>query len=224
MPVRTHARLLGSLVFVLAAVALGGCNYNAGTAAAESSVQPGLWSTQRPTSPHPAYKQQPLRCEPCKMRPHRAPVGEIYGGGSALLSPAVGGTLELGQVFARTNLADWSFEIEGGGQSLDAELYGNTSSGSWAQIQGGVKASFNPLGRGHPTARAGLGWFRTTEPTEFVDIAGDYVCFYVGAGYEWDVTPNFTTGPELSVMCGALEGQYEGVVVPQFNWHFIYNF
>jgi hypothetical protein len=222
--VGARVRVLGGLLLALAAGAFGGCNANAGRAAAASSIQPGLWQQARPQSPHPAYKQQPIRCDPCAARPFSKPIGEVYGGGTVLASPAVGGSLEFGQVFARSAAADWSFEIEGGVQALDAELYGNTSNGTWAQAQGGVKASFNPLGRGHPTARAGIAWFRTTEPTEFVDEEGDYVGLYAGVGYEVDVSPRFTTGPEISVMAAAKEGGSDPVYVPQFSWHFLYNF
>ena len=218
------ARIPGVLLLVLGVCLLGGCNANAGRAAAAGSYQPGLWADPRPTSPHPAYQQRPIRCDPCAARPYRAPVGEVYGGGALLASPAVGGSLQLGQVFARSAAADWSFEVEGGVQALDAELYGQESSGSWAQARGGVKASFNPLGRGHPTARAGIAWFRSTEPTELVDEAGDYVGVYAGVGYEWDVTPRFTTGPELTVLAASREGDWDPVAVPQARWHFLWNF
>ncbi len=116
------------------------------------------------------------------------PRGEVYAGASALASPAPGFGVEVGQVFARPSYATWSFEVEAGWQDLGESFEGGTGSGQWGQVQGGAKASFLPCKRWHPTARAGLAWFRATEDTEFIDEAGDYVGVYAGLGLEYDVT------------------------------------
>jgi hypothetical protein len=142
-----------------------------------------------------------------------------------LVGPALGGAIHGGQVFARTPAATWSFEIEVGLQDLDATVWGDADGGdTWGQVQGGVKASLRPCARSHPTARAGVTWFRTTGSTDFVEDAGDYVGLYGGIGWEWDLGSGFTTGPELSALLVSQEGEFEPVVVPQLQWHFIVRF
>ncbi len=211
---------------------LAGCQTDHATWAAASSSQPGVPQPGAPNVVAPAKGAQHhevIRPRTCSCQPvggRTWPRGEVYGGVSFLGGPAAGGAVEFGQVFARSNLANWSFEIEGAFEDLNTPLFGDdgTTGGTWAQAQGGVKASFLPLRRGHPTARAGFTWFRATEDTKFISGADDYFGFYVGAGYEWDVSPLITTGPEVSVVIAAPEKSGDFDVIPQFQWHVIFNF
>ena len=150
----------------------------------------------------------------------KAPLGELYVGAFGMLSPGLGGGIEGGQVFARSSLATWSFELLAGAQS-PSDALAFEEDGKWSQIRGGVKASFQPCGCGHWTARGGVAWLRSTAANEFLDETGDYIGVYLGGGYEWDIGRRFATGPELSVMLMSQEQEFDVQVVPQLSWHFI---
>lgn len=157
------------------------------------------------------------------QRPRRFPRGEVYAGLTVVAVPAIGVGLEFGQRFSRTRTADWAFEMQAAWQDLGAAVCCDTS-GTFAQIAGGVKATFRPLSRSHPVLRGGFGWFRSTGSTELVETPGDYVSLYVGAGWEWDITPTLTTGPEVRVMLASIEKEFDPIVVPQVQWHLVWRF
>lgn len=148
------------------------------------------------------------------------PPGEIYGGIAALVSPALGGAFEFGQVFRRDGTAVWSFELQAGAQVLDDYMWSH-GDGDWAQLRGGFKASFSPRCKGHLTGRLGMAWVRSTGETEFLSKPEDYYGAYVGVGYEYDLNPHLTTGPELTFLLMSVEKTFDIEVVPQFQWHFI---
>jgi hypothetical protein len=152
----------------------------------------------------------------------RPPLGEFYVGASAISSPGLGAGLEIGQVFARSSQATWSFEVLAALQDPSDSLWFD-SDGNYGQVRGGVKASFSPCTCGHWTARAGAAWLRSTATNEFLDQTGDHVGVYASVGYEWDVTPNFTTGPELLLFLVAKESDTDIQALPQLGWHFLLN-
>lgn len=152
----------------------------------------------------------------------RLPYGEFYVGAAATLSPSVGAGLQFGQVFSRSSLATWSFEMLAGVQASDTDLWLDPD-GDYAQIRGGVKASFQPCECGHWTARAGATWLRATTTSEFLTGSGDYVGAYIGVGYEWDIGKRFTTGPELALNAVVPEKGSTVDFLPQLNWHFLLN-
>lgn len=221
---------IGRLVAVgLMGLLLLGCRSNPDALALEGCVtgcpqEPG--APERITSAAQPQKTTlpPEFCSRGEI-PRYAPRGEVYVGGIVLAGPGFGGGAEFGQVFARSPAVTWSFEGAAAWADLSATPFGGNEDqgGSWGQIRGGVKASFNPCGRGHPTARAGLLWFRATQDAEFIDGPGDYFGGYLGLGYEWDVTRWFTTGPEVTVLLAAQEKSVSIVAVPQIQWHFIFN-
>ena len=148
------------------------------------------------------------------------PVGELYVGAFALVSPAFGGGGEFGQVFRRDGMATWSIEMSAAAQPLSNTLW-SEGDGDWAQLRGGVKATFSPRRRGHVTGRLGLAWFRSTAPTTFFETPGDYYAAYLGVGYEYDLTRRFSTGPEIALLIASQEKDFDIQVAPQFLWHFI---
>lgn len=152
----------------------------------------------------------------------RAPLGEFYVGASAIASPGLGGGLEFGQVFARTPQATWSFEVLAALQDPGDSLWFD-GGGNYGQVRGGVKGSFSPCDCGHWTARGGLAWLRSTAANDFLDETGDHVGVYASVGYEWDITPRFTTGPELLLFLVAKESDSDIQALPQLGWHFLLN-
>ncbi|MDF1700475.1 MAG: hypothetical protein P1V36_04885 [Planctomycetota bacterium] len=150
----------------------------------------------------------------------RVPYGEVYVGAAATLSPGLGGGLQFGQVFTRSSLATWSFELMAGGQDTTEDLWFDEN-GEYAQIRGGVKATFQPCSCGHWTGRLGGTWLRSTASNEFMSTPGDYVGAYLGLGYEWDLGSRFATGPEFTLNAIAREGGDDFEVLPQLNWHFL---
>ncbi|MDJ0523368.1 MAG: hypothetical protein QNJ90_14955 [Planctomycetota bacterium] len=152
----------------------------------------------------------------------RPPLGEFYAGAAAVVSPGLGAGLQFGQVFARTPQATWSFEMLAELQDPSDDLWFE-GSGNYGQIRGGAKGSFSPCSCAHWTVRGGVVWLRSTAPNEFLDRTGDHVGLYAGLGYEWDITPRFTTGPEVSLSLVAREGDSDIQALPQLRWHFILN-
>ncbi len=153
----------------------------------------------------------------------RAPRGELYAGGVAIASPGFGGGLEAGQVFSRTPTGTWSFELQAGWQDTSDTLWFD-GGGTWAQIRGGIKVSSSPCARAHWTLRAGAVWLRATAANSFLDRATDHVGGYVGVGYEVDLAPGLTTGPELSLLLVSPESRLSPHLVPQLAWHVLFNF
>jgi hypothetical protein len=144
--------------------------------------------------------------------------GEIYLGASGLLSPGLGGGVEVGQVFRRGAVATWSFEILAEFQAPDDRLYFNGGDGRWAQARVGAKASFQPTSARHWTTRFGAVWLRSTAPNDFLDRSGDHIGTYGSLGYEYAVG-RFATGPELNVMLVSWERERVFHLVPQLVWH-----
>jgi len=218
------------LVLLLAVGLLAGCQNDGITTAAATTYQPAHADDPVPPPVGPtglsARRYDRDCCEPrsaCPPAPRTSPIGEVYAGVQAAALPAWGGGVEFGQVFSRTSLATWSFEGDAAWQDLDNVIRGS-SSGEMAQVRGSVKASFFPCGRHHATARAGVGWFRTTGHTNCIGDAADYFAFHARVGYELDVTRQFTTGPELMAVFAAREKGFDILVVPQLRWHFIWKF
>jgi hypothetical protein len=148
--------------------------------------------------------------------------GEIYLGGVATFVPSFGGGFEVGQVFARDRTAVWSFEMEATFQSLSAGDLFAEGDGDFAQVRGGLKTTFCPRDWSHPVARLSATWFRETADTDFVRGPGDFVGMSLGFGWEWDLTTNVTTGPEISASIVTREqsGVYD--VIPRLSWHLIW--
>lgn len=151
--------------------------------------------------------------------------GEVYIDIVGSVSPTLGGGIGLGQVFERNKDVTWSFETLANFQSLSDGTLLAESDGDFAQLRGGVKAAFNGCGFGRWTGRAGATFIRNTGDIDGFGAQGDYVGLYFGAGYEFDLNPYITMGPEIAVSIVDLEGlgDVDIEVLPQFFWHVIIN-
>ena len=149
------------------------------------------------------------------------PVGDVYGGVTALLGPAVGGGLTFGQVFQRTPNTTWSFEVMGAYQDLSDGTLLAEGDGRWGQLQGGLKALFQPRASAHWTGRLGGTWIRNTAEVSGLSGTNDRVGLHAGIGYAWDLGGRFRTGPELLAHVVTPEGSFDPEVVPQLAWHFL---
>ena len=149
----------------------------------------------------------------------RAPLGEIYAGLHLSALPGLGAGLTFGHVLARTDAATYSFEMLATFQDAsDALLF--TGNGEYGQVRGGFKALFQPCCQGHLTARAGATWLRSTTTSDVLSGPGDYFGLYAGLGYELDLSPRLSTGPELTLFAVDEEkGSFKIDVIPQINWH-----
>lgn len=156
--------------------------------------------------------------------PYKCYLNAYWGVGPSFL-PNVGASLEAGAVWERGLRFIKSFEMKLTWQFLDDEDFINDAApkaGDWYQLQGGVKFATAPLARRHWVFRGGLVWFYADGIPNIVQEQGHYLGGYVGVGYEAEIRPNFTIGPELSFL--VVGGQGRAFIIPQFNWHFIWSF
>ncbi|MDP6954330.1 MAG: hypothetical protein QF599_00035 [Planctomycetota bacterium] len=141
--------------------------------------------------------------------------------------PNIGASLSATQLFDGNTERTWSLELELTQQPFDDEDLaddGNPHAGTWTQLQLGVKRLSDPAARRHFTQRYGLAWMRARGEPNIVQLPGDYEAVYAGFGFETDITPRLSVGPELSLM-GALREKGSGIdFIPQFNWHLIWRF
>ena len=152
---------------------------------------------------------------------------ELSFGAAFSALPNIGASVGAAQVFDRNAERTWSLELELTQQHFDDEDLaddGNPPAGDWTQVQLGVKRLSAPEESRHFTQRYGLAWMRARGEPNIVQLAGDYEAIYAGFGFETDLTPRLSVGPELSLM-GALREKGSGIdFIPQFNWHVIWRF
>lgn len=153
------------------------------------------------------------------------PCRATYADASLSFLPNLGLGIGAGRVFARTADDIWSFEVQGTYQFLDDASIaddGNPEAGDWLQLRAGFKASSNPRGRRHFTKRFGAVVFDAAGDPNIVQEPGTYWGVYGGLGFETDLTPTLTVGPELSVLVTTREDEFEFArPVPQLTWHAI---
>jgi len=164
----------------------------------------------------------------CRTRiPSTAP-RDTYAGVAFSALPQVGLEAGGGKIIARPARYDLAAEGAVAFQFIDdTDLAddGRPGPGSFTQLRGGLKHTFSPGGRRHLTARYGLVWFRATGANPLIiDDPGDYLGIYAGVGFETDLTPTLTMGPEIRLLIvDGLDGQ--GVqAFPQFAWNLFWNF
>jgi len=73
----------------------------------------------------------------------------------------------------------------------------------------------------HLTLRYGFEYCRATVDPVIVDRAGGYYGVYAGFGFETELGPHWTMGPEVAVAYLGGEGE---AFVPNFFWHLAYDF
>lgn len=153
----------------------------------------------------------------CRSRIAREDAREVYAGIGFSALPGVGASATLGQIFSdRSELFDFAFELGTTRQDMD--------NGRFFQVQLGVKQTASPGHDRHLVFRYGLTWFRATGTPDLIDRPGDYLGLHVGVGYEWELSPRITVGPEARVLIVIGEGSLGREIVPQFGIHFIFNF
>lgn len=147
-----------------------------------------------------------------------------YAGGSFSAIPAVGLALEGGKVIARPEKFDLSAEAQAVWQFLDDKDLaddGHADHGEMFAVRAGLKHATSPGHKRHFTLRYGFEYYHATGDPGIVDRAGDYYGAYVGFGFETELAPHWTMGPELSAVVLGGEGT---AVVPTFFWHLVYDF
>jgi hypothetical protein len=171
----------------------------------------------------------------CQKCPCPDPCGNPCGGyvgGHLAFGPGAGGGIEFGINFARNKTALWSWEFMAGYQDFYDEIAGgdDANSGKMRQFRVGVRARFLPCCKWHPTVRAGIGWVNATGSPRDLELAeidgeGDYLGGYLGVGLEYDLSPRWSTGPEIAVFGGFDAGDTSSTaVVPTLFWHINYRF
>jgi hypothetical protein len=146
---------------------------------------------------------------------------DFYAGGGLSVLPNIGISAHAGYVFCHRPEVEWSVEVEGIWQFLDDKTFvddGNPEAGDWYQAKVGVLARSTPTDRRHATWRGGFTWFRATGEPNLVEQPGDYFGVYTGVGFETDITPSLSIGPEVSLVVAAGPGPIKDGIVPQVAW------
>ena len=173
-------------------------------------------------------------CSTCAPAPARMPClsakpvdgptpGSMYYGVGGNIIPSVGVSLHAGRVLWRTEHITGSIEGEVIGQFIDDETFiddGNPEADPFVQAKLGIKTRNNPDSARHLTFRSGITYFNAGDNPNIVQEPGDYVGVYVGAGFETDLTPNLTVGPELSLTVATQIDQFDigNGIVPTLSW------
>lgn len=166
-------------------------------------------------------------CEPCRLgcwdpSPCRNRYLDVTG--SFLPNVGIGGG--GGFIFKRTPKADYALELHATWQFLDDETFaddGNPEADDWYQIRAGMKIISTPKARRHLTGRVGAVWIQANGAPNILDRPGDYYGIYGAIGFETDLTPQISVGPELALMLVTGDDEFKvETPVPQLNWHFIY--
>lgn len=169
-----------------------------------------------------ACEQAPVACDPLWNCGPVREVGDLYVTAGGSLLPNGGLYAGVGQVFKVDCNAVWSFEILGTFQFIDEKTFitdGNPEAGNWYQLQAGVAVRTNPSGRRHAVLRAGAMWFQAEGEPNLIDVGGDWLGVYLGAGFETDFGDGLSIGPSVTVLAGApVDGGQDYSLVPQFSW------
>ena len=118
---------------------------------------------------------------------------------------------------------DWRAELSIAQQFLDDEDLaddGRVSAGDWTQAGLGLRWITHVEEKRHWTARLGFIWARARGVPNIVNDPGDFVGIRFGLGYESDLTPALSMGPELAVIPTYGGDGHEFDVVPQLTWGF----
>jgi len=158
----------------------------------------------------------------CKSRIARESPGEFHAGLGLLAIPSAGFSVTAGQtVSERPQFYDLAFELQAALQFPDDSA---TQSGKWGQLQAGLKATLSPGHDRHVVLRGGGVWFRAAGDPALVEDPGDYLGVYLGAGYEWDLSPRSTVGPEFKLLVVEGEGDFGLEAIPQVGLNWIVKF
>lgn len=161
-----------------------------------------------------------------------------YVGGNLQFAPGLGAGIEFGINLKRTKSYLLSFEVGATYQDFYDELFDedrqgvtgdNNLAGKMHSLRFGLRWRFKPCCTGHPTLRLGVQWAQLSGGPEFLDLAevdsdGDYLGAYLGLGYEWDINPRWSTGPEVALFAGVDPDSGDTALIPTLYWHINYKF
>ena len=162
---------------------------------------------------------------PCEGRIAEGPDGpredQIYFGAGGNVIPSIGFSVHAGKVLWRNENIMGAFEAELIGQFIDDETFvddGNPEADPFIQFKAGIKTRNNPHGARHLTFRGGLTWFYAGDDPNIVQDEGHYAGIYLGGGFETDLTPNLTVGPEIALTVATQLDSFDVSVVPTLSW------
>jgi len=134
----------------------------------------------------------------CRTRLPEPDPHEFYAGAGVSLEKVPGAVFIAGQrASAKSPLFDIYIEGHILRQWGDADL---------GQLEVGAKQVLSPGYKSHLYFRYGATWLRLVGDSPTIREAGDYFGGYVGTGYEWDLTPRISCGPELDLYALGGEG------------------
>jgi hypothetical protein len=168
----------------------------------------------------------PATCcpEPVCTPQQNGPRGTI--GGGLAFGPDLGASILGTYEFSRSCRAAWSAEVRASWLFFDNATVVNTGNDTtdadWKQLQVGVKVAINPEARTHLTGRAGLVVADVEGNLNLVRQTGTYYGGYVGFGFETQLTPRISVGPDVSVLAMQRDGDDRVYFVPQLGWNLSY--
>ena len=154
-------------------------------------------------------------------QPTRASGRDVRFGIGLSALPNLGVAGSISARVARRPELDWRAELQVHYQFLDDEDFaddGFPAAGDWTQLGVGVLARTNPDARRHWLWRFGLEVFEARGTPNIVDSEGTFVALRLGLGFETDLTPRLSIGPELAVMPAYGGEDDEFRFVPQLTW------
>lgn len=152
---------------------------------------------------------------------------DAYLGGAFSAVPGLGGSIGGGKVLWRTERADIAVEGHLVRHPLDDTDLADDNLGApgrMTAVRVGARHVMSPGHKRHAVFRYGAQFYRATGTPGIIDFPGDYFGLYVSAGFQTELSRNWSIGPEISVAVMEGEGSLETEVVPTLFWHFIWNF
>jgi len=122
-------------------------------------------------------------------------------------------------LWKRRATVDWHLEASITQQVIDDTDFatdGNPAAGDFTQAGLSLRAVTAARDRRHWTLRTGVVWFRARGEPNVIDEPGDYFGLRIGVGFETDLSPRWSMGPELAVIPAWGEGEF--VILPQVTW------
>ena len=138
---------------------------------------------------------------------------------AASVLPNVGLEATGSVLWKRRPRVDWRVEASVAQQFIDDKDFaddGNPGAGDFTQVGLSLRVVTAARERRHWTLRVGPVWFRARGAPNLIDEAGDYVGLRIGLGFETDLTPRWSLGPEIALISAWGEGNFE--LVPQLTW------
>ncbi len=172
----------------------------------------------------------------CKKKPVcacKSCCDKWYVEGAFEISPGIGGSITVGKEIGTYFGATTSLEVSTTYQDLWEEILEEPETGKFWALRLGAKFAFgNKNSAFRPFVRAGATLFEFTgEPiriswdTVSVDNDGSYLGAYAGIGFDWFITDNISTGPEVAFVYGTnISHGGDDASFPMLKWHVTWHF